>query len=387
MKYNRLLSALLASSLFAGQAGAETFEIPVPTLDPAKVILGEKIFHDATLSDPAGQSCASCHSPSRAFADPAGAVISPGAAATFGNRNAPSVIYSMYIPPFGFVEYSQKWAGGQFWDGRANTLQEQAEGPFFNPLEMNNTPQGLAQKLASSAYKENLTKTYGADIWKDPTKLVAAAADALAQFQSSDRLAPRFTSKFDVWREKDIPISDQERKGMFVFQDKGKCMNCHPVFGSNGPILFSDFTYHNIGVPRNPASPFLAMDSSINPDGKNYLDEGAALNPHVPKEQREALRGRFRTPSLRNVALTAPYMHNGVFNTLREVVEFYNTRDTSDRWGKPEVSVNMDTRDTGDLKLTDEEIDALVAFMEMMTDAYKEPAANTESAQPLDDGQ
>lgn len=302
MKHKHRLWVLLASVLITEQASAETSVIPEPTLDPAKVRVGERIFHDATLSDPAGQSCASCHSPSRAFADPAGAIISPGAGAKFGNRNAPSVIYSMYTPPFGFIDYSQKWAGGQFWDGRAQTLQEQAEGPFFNPLEMNNTEAGLAVKLAGSAYKDELTETYGDDIWRDPKQLVAAATDALAQFQSSDRLAQRFTSKFDLWREKDIPLSDQETKGMMVFQDKGKCMNCHPVFGSNGPILFSDFTYHNIGVPKNLASPFLGMDASINPDGKAYVDTGLALNPNVPKEQLEALRGRFRTPSLRNVA-------------------------------------------------------------------------------------
>src|SRR5690606_24905222 len=135
---------------------------------------------------------------------------------------------------------------------------------------------------------------------------IAAAADALAQFQSSEALAPRLTSKFDAWRDKKVEITEQERRGMFVFQDKGMCMNCHPVFGSDGPILFTDFTYHNIGVPRNPASPFLAMDKSINPAGASFIDEGMVLNPRVPKEKIDTLRGKFRTPSLRNVALTAP---------------------------------------------------------------------------------
>lgn len=374
MRFTNVASAFWwGSVLLAATASAEDFTAPTPTLDPAKVAIGEKIFNDAALSEPAGQSCATCHSPERAFADPAGAVISPGAATKFGNRNSPSLIYATYTPAFGFIEYSQKWAGGQFWDGRANTLQEQAEGPLFNPLEMNNSRTGLVKKLARSDYKPALEKAYGKNIWQDNERVIAAATDALAQFQSSDMLAPRFTSKFDVWMEHDIDLTDQERKGMFVFQDKGKCMNCHPVFGSEGPILFTDFTYHNIGVPRNPASPFLAMDASVNPAGKTYVDEGIVLNPNLPKEAIEKVRGKFRTPPLRNVALTAPYMHNGVFKTLREVVEFYNTRDVSERWGAPEVAANMDTRDTGNLKLTEEEIDAVVAFMEMMSDGYKWP--------------
>lgn len=386
MKLKDTLSILLLlPTLFAAGASAESSETPVPNLDPAKVAVGRAIFHDTNLSEPKGQSCASCHSPDHAFADPTGAVVSPGAAAKFGNRNAPSVIYSMYAPAFGFVEYSQKWVGGQFWDGRANTLQEQAEGPFFNPLEMNNTREGLARMLAQSSYKQALSATYGDKIWKDRERLIEAATDALAQFQSSDSLAPRFTSKFDEWREHDIDITEQERKGMFIFQDKGKCMNCHPVFGSKGPILFSDFSYHNIGVPRNPTSPFLMMGTELNPAGKDYVDDGMILNPRVPKDLANSLRGKFRTPSLRNVALTSPYMHNGVFSSLHEVVEFYNTRDVSDRWGAPEVAVNMDTRDMGDLKLNKEEIDALVAFLEMMTDGYQHPPKNTVKEKPTAD--
>lgn len=378
-KYCLLLLAVTTTSIRAENADA--FK---PTLDPARVAIGKKVFHDENLSEPKGQSCATCHSPEHAYADPAGAVISPGAAAKFGNRNAPSVIYSMYAPPFGFIEYNQKWAGGQFWDGRVDTLQEQAEGPFFHPLEMNNSREGLAQKLSQSEYKQALSAAYGNEIWQDDNRVIAAAADALAQFQSSDVLAPRLTSKFDAWRDEKVEITEQERRGMFVFQDKGMCLNCHPVFGSDGPILFTDFTYHNIGVPRNPASPFLAMDKNINPAGTDFIDEGMVLNPRVPKEKIDTLRGKFRTPSLRNVALTAPYMHNGVFKTLREVVEFYNTRDVSDRWGPPEVADNMDTRDVGNLKLSEEDIDALVAFMKILTDGYEVPAnvAQSETNEP-----
>lgn len=369
---SRYCLLLLAFSTTSIQA--KNTEALKPALDPSKVAIGKKIFHDENLSQPQGQSCATCHSPEHAYADPAGAVISPGAAAKFGNRNAPSVIYSMFTPPFGFIEYKQKWAGGQFWDGRVDTLQEQAEGPFFHPLEMNNSREGLAQKLGQSEYKQELSAAYGSEIWQDNNRIIAAATDALAQFQSSDALAPRLTSKFDAWHNKKVEITEQERRGMFVFQDKGMCMNCHPVFGSDGPILFTDFTYHNIGVPSNPASPFLAMDKSINPAGKGFIDEGISLNPRIPKEKIDSLRGKFRTPSLRNVALTAPYMHNGVFKSLREVVEFYNTRDVSERWGPPEVAANMDTRDVGNLKLSEEDIDALVAFMKILTDGYQVPA-------------
>ena len=359
---------------FCPFAFAEKIATPTTMLDPVRILLGEKLFNDSSLSEPEGQSCASCHAADKAFADPANAIISPGAAVKFSNRNAPSLTYAPYIPEFHFIDSSQKWAGGQFWDGRANTLQEQAEGPLFNPLEMNNTRSNLIKKLAKSPYRHELTQAYGQAIWQKPSRLIAAVADALSQFQKSDRMAPRFTSKFDAWLDKKVEITEQERRGMFVFQDQGKCLNCHPVFGSQKPILFSDFTYHNIGVPKNPASPFLLMGKSDNPAGGDYIDVGLALNPRLPKNQVAIARGKFRTPSLRNVALTAPYMHNGVFSSLREVVEFYNSRDTAkERWGAPEVAANMDTQDTGNLQLSDDDIDAIVAFMNILTDGYQTP--------------
>lgn len=368
-----LVGCLTCASIVTAQQ-----EAPLPVkLSSEKVALGKLLFNDTRLSEPAGQSCARCHSPANAFADPGGAIVSAGANGKFGNRNSPSVTYAMFTPAFGFREYAGKWAGGQFWDGRVDTLAEQALKPFLNPLEMNNTEQQLLNKIRKGGYETAIKQLYGEAVWQSDAELLKAVSDALQAFQSSDEI-PRFTSKWDYFKAEKVELTEQERFGNFIFADKGKCMNCHATFNPDGPNVFTDFTYHNIGTPRNLQSPFLHVDREVNPAGTAYVDEGLAFNPKVPADQRASVRGKFRTPSLRNVALTAPYMHNGVFKTLREVVEFYNTRDVSDQWGEPEVRENVDTRDSGNLKLTEEEIDAVVAFLHTLTDGFQLPEEDTQ---------
>ena len=132
--------------------------------------------------------------------------------------------------------------------------------------------------------------------------------------------------------------------------------------------LFTDFSYDNIGVPANPANPFYSMNKSINPHGRSYADKGLGTTTRNQKQD-----GKFKVPTLRNIAQTAPYMHNGIFTTLREVIDFYNTRDVDKKWPAPELNNNVNTEELGDLKLSKNEIDDLVAFLNTLNDGYKWP--------------
>ncbi|MDD2951533.1 MAG: methylamine utilization protein MauG, partial [Sulfuricurvum sp.] len=184
-----------------------------------------------------------------------------------------------------------------------------------------------------------------------------------------------FSSKFDAFQKGDANLTAQEKLGLDLFVGKGKCFVCHPVANEDlttVPALFTEYDYENIGVPKNPNNKFYTLPSEYNPDGENFIDTGLARNPKVIADGRVAQsRGKFKTPTLRNVELTGPYMHNGVFTTLKQVVSFYNTRDSDPaRWGAPEVADNVNKDFIGDLNLTNEEEDALVAFLMTLTDGY-----------------
>ena len=340
----------------------------------AKIALGKRLFFDPQLSEPSGQSCASCHDPSRAFSDPRGIPFSPGAkAGLFGNRHAPSLAYTRFAPPLHFDVEKNRWVGGQFWDGRIDTLAEQAIFPLINPLEMNNTKAGLVAKIRTAPYAQEFMRIYGAKVLKNDELALTALGDALAAYQQGPEFA-RFTSKYDLFVAGKIELTDKERRGLFVFSDGGKCMDCHLPFNpdhSRERAPLTDYSYHNLGLPRNANAPFLNMAADFNPAGINYLDAGLGANGRTLEGDALKARGRFRTPSLRNVAITAPYMHNGMFKTLREVIEFYNTRDVSDHWGPPEIKENVDTTSSGNLNLPESDIDALVAFLETLTDDYQ----------------
>jgi cytochrome c peroxidase len=161
-------------------------------------------------------------------------------------------------------------------------------------------------------------------------------------------------------------------RGLALFENekKGRCAECHPSrLGLNHePPLFTDFTYDNLGVPKNPESPYYYLPKSLNPNGTKFVDLGLGGVVNKPEEN-----GKFRVPSLRNVAVTAPYMHNGIFKTLRQVVVFYNTRDVGP-WPAPEVPQNVNHEELGNLGLTEQEVDDIVAFLSTLTDGY-EPKA------------
>lgn len=341
-----------------------------PELSP-KAQLGKRLFFDENLSSPAGQSCASCHDPSVAFTDPDRSLpVSKGAVKRlFGNRNDMTVSYSMYVPPLHFDNLDQEWKGGFFWDGRANSLTEQAMGPPMNPLEMANPDTlAMALKIRALEYAGDFEKIYGTGALSDPGKAFYFMADALSAYEQSHEVNP-FSSKFDLWQRGEATFTDQEQRGFMLFsvESKGNCLACHPHTSRERgiPALFTDFTYDNLGAPANPENPFYQLSAEHNPDGFAFRDYGLGGFLKDPSQA-----GKFRVPTLRNVAITSPYLHNGVFKTLFQVVSFYNTRDVS-CWPEAEVPENVNKAEMGNLGLTTQEIEDIVAFLETLTDGWE----------------
>jgi len=363
-------SFLMMSVVLAGCLPEENTTISTTTPPEASVTvvaLGEALFNDTNLSSNKNQACASCHDKSVAFSDPDKTIpVSKGSVAgLFGSRNTPSIAYASFTPSLHQVldDGEMLWVGGLFLDGRVNTLEEQAQKPFLNPVEMNNKDLNeVIANLRSSQTANMFRDVFGGDsldVGKEE-QAFQRVADALAAFERTPQFSP-FSSKFDFYLQGKAKFTTQELEGMSVFirADKGNCAACHTMAASsNQPSLFTDFTYDNFGVPRHPNRQFFAAD---------FVD-----NALMQTKDDTGLRGKFRVASLRNVAKTAPYMHNGVFSSLREVIEFYNTRDTDpQRWGEAEVPETVNHDELGNLKLNDRDIDALVAFLNTLSDGYQ----------------
>lgn len=337
--------------------------------------LGKELFFDTRLSEPEGQSCSSCHSPEFAFTDPdktkptSNGVIN----SLFGSRNSPTLMYLATVQSrVNIVEAGMEtFSGGFFLDGRASSLEEQVEGPLLSPVEMaNSSKMDIVKKVRSLGYSSKFDEVFGSKSLYDDRRAFSFIAAALASYERSREFNP-FTSKYDLWLAGKTKLSELEKQGLDVYEDekKGNCAACHPNRAINGePPLFTDFTYDNLGVPFNKKNPFLNNPKQFNKYGSHFIDRGLGLQDSLRDIHHY---GKFKVPTLRNVALTSPYMHNGVFDTLEEVVEFYSTRDTDDKWGKPEVSSTVNMRELGDLKLKESDLEALVAFLKTLTDGYE----------------
>jgi len=331
--------------------------------------LGKQLFFDVNLSTPPGQSCSSCHLPSAGFADPDKEIpVSRGVNPDrFGNRNTPSAAYAAFSQEFHFDEEEGIFFGGQFLDGRSSTLEDQAKKPFLNPVEMANPDENtVVEKVSQAEYADEFKAIYGDFVFNDVELAFDSIADAIAVFERSDEVVP-FSSKFDQFVSGDVALTEQEQRGLDLFnrEDKGNCAACHPSISDDPaiPALFTDFSYDNLGVPANPNSPFLSQDPEFNPDGVGFVDFGlGSVLSNV------AENGKFKVPSLRNINLTAPYMHNGVFDTLEEVLNFYSERD--DDGVIPEVAVNVNNDELGSLGLSTQEKADIIAFLKTLSDGY-----------------
>lgn len=367
--------------------------------------LGERLFEDKTLSRPQGVACASCHDPAKAFQGDNGSTV-PGVARgstpdSVGNRNTPTIMYASFTPPFAFVaEKDEKTGkvetapvGGQFLDGRAADLLAQVEGPLLNPIEMNApSKRAVVEAVRDGAYADLVRDVYGEKVFADPDAAFEKLAQAIVAFESSERFRP-FASKFDDFLRGRAQLTPQEAEGFKLFKDpeKGNCLACHVgKEDSRDPRdwLFTDFTYDTFGAPSNNAV-LAAAKPGAKPD--LGLCERPGLKEAAPKGfEVSEVCGAFKVPTLRNVAVTGPYLHNGVFAKLRDVVAFYATRDTNpERWypknargrvekfdalpAKYRENVNVEEvpydRKPGEKpRLTEGEIDAITAFLETLTD-------------------
>lgn len=352
----------------AGPALPAPMSPPVPARAATAPIeaLGRALFFDTDLSSPRGQACATCHAPDHGFTDARGAAATsqgaiPGA---FGGRNAPTAAYLGAVPPLRYVAEDQTYQGGLFWDGRAGSLAEQAQGPLLNPIEMNNADAAeVLQKLRAARYAADFRRVFGDTALDEPAQALALVGQAIAAYERGPEVQ-RFSSKYDLYLGGAVALTASEARGLRLFEDerKGNCAACHPSQPSDEARfpLFTDFTYDNLGLPRNPQNPIYGQ-----PGGASFEDRGLGQTLGDPAHD-----GKFKVPTLRNIALTAPYGHNGYFADLRAVVQFYNTRDTQPG-PPPEFPQTMNRKELGALGLTDDEVDDIVAFLRTLTDGYR----------------
>ncbi len=420
----------------------------------AAAAVGKLLFADVTLSASGQQSCQTCHDPAHALAAPDGQAVPLGGPAMNlpGFRNAPSLMYLSFTPAFALVGGTP--TGGFFRDGRASSLAIQAQQPFLGGFEMANRDEAeVLERLRARPYVSHFTAVYGDAILNDPVATLRAIGEAIAAYETEDDEFHPFTSKYDHWLAGKATLTDQESRGLALFNNpgKGNCTACHPsqrqLYSEHA--LFTDFTYDAVGVPRNgdiaanAAVPRGPVDDSLLTDvpAQSGLPNGSAYayydlglcgpfqppaNDPLPRPDFQSvpsLCGRFKVPTLRNVALTAPYFHNGVFKTLRQVIRWYVTRDIAvnpdnnpDPQPNPyvaagsfylaadgsadsllyndlpqafvanvnvgEVPYTPPVRDGGQAPtLDDDEIDAVVAFLCTLTDGF-DPAAPAAYALP-----
>jgi cytochrome c peroxidase len=343
--------------------------------------LGQVLFHDVNLSRNRTQACATCHAPEHGFADPrqtspVGNAVSLGDdGRSLGDRNTPSASYAALTPPFK-KNSKGRWAGGQFHDGRAATLEEQAGGPPLNPIEM-----GMPDKASvvrrlkeNAAYVTAFEAIYGRGVLERADDGYAAMTKAIAAFERTSTFAP-FDSKYDRYVRGEEKLSEQEELGRVLFFSSQftNCSQCHKLreIGGAADETFSNYEFHNIGTPPNRAV------RAVNGTKPGHVDHGLTDGKIVSGKE---LGGRFKTPSLRNVAVTGPYMHNGVFKELRTVILFYNkyvaksprrqiNPETGKAFDSPEVAENLSLKELKSAPaLDDKRIDALVAFLKTLTD-------------------
>ena len=381
---------------------------PIPQVPVAQTrleTLGQMIFTDRNLSVPAGTACVSCHTAGTGFASNHGSRsgVSQGSiAGVLGLRNAMSNAYNSFIPPFSFQTRPQGVVaiGGHFWDGRADTLALQALGPFLAAAEMNNpNAESVVQKVAAAPYAALMRAEFGNDIFSNPTLAFQKLGVAIAAYENTPGFQS-FSSKYDAFVQGRATLAANELRGMNLFMDtrRANCVSCHAMNpNSKDPRdnLFSQFSYFALGVPRNPAIPQNANPSFFDLGICGPARSKPALTANVPNTTSiEDFCGKFRMPSLRNVAVREAFMHNGAFRNLSDVVAFYATRNADPRrWYGPAGVPNdlpaaylknivndrppFNRPANAGPVFTAAEGDDIVAFLRTLTDGYTTTATTT----------
>jgi cytochrome c peroxidase len=397
LRADLLLSLLLSGALTACGGGSvpasptSTSTAAVVTSFSPGAALGEHIYNDVSLSASGRQSCATCHDPGNAHGPTNDLAVQLGGANgdVPGFRASPSLRYMQQTPAFHF-EADGTPVGGFDRDGRARTLQEQAERPFLAAHEMANASKAdVVARLQRAAYAAQFRATFGDNIFDDVDQAFSRAQFALQQFENEDPRFHPFDSKYDLFLGGKARLSDAELRGLALFNNpqKGNCAACHPsARGTDGSApLFTDFSYDNLGVPRNARIP-ATRDPS-------YFDLGLCGPDRTDLAAWSDLCGAFKVPTLRNVATRKVFFHNGVFTNLTDVVRFYVTRDTNpEHWYPvnadgtvekfndvpPGLRKNVNTAESPYNRqpgmapaLNETEIADLVQFLGTLTDGYQ----------------
>ncbi|MEM6731698.1 MAG: cytochrome c peroxidase [Myxococcota bacterium] len=384
-------TGIIVCAWLAGCGGDDA--LPMPELDTLES-LGEALFSETALSANRTQSCATCHNPDRGFIDDRlgeGGRISPVSlgdnGVSYGDRNAPSAAYAAFAPAFELgtrTRFNKQTSnrlyegplGGLFYDGRATSLEEQAAGPPLSAVEMGMPSKvAIAERLAGGRrYQEAFNFLFGPGILDDPNAAYEAMTQSIAAYERTELFSP-FDSKYDRFLRGDDTLSFKELTGRALFfSEFANCGVCHQLHNNGDPVnrfveTFTGYEYHNIGIPVNDAARTLSGAS-----------EDLGLESALGENE---FRGLFRTPTLRNIAVTEPYMHNGVFQDLRTVIEFYdhfnnpdartNNPETNAPWRDPE---NPETVATNLLRIgramSDLEVESMVCFLRTLTDARYE---------------
>ena len=426
-----------AQTLIDGKSISKTLTI---TISPTKVLspkatFGKVLFFDQSLSASGKMSCATCHSPSNAYMSVDKNPVPLGGTTMIasGFRSTPSAAYTALIPPFRYLPVTNQQGSvdniangklgtprsGLMWDGRASDVRIQARGPFTGPHEMANKNNSEVQtRLLTKTYLPQYKALYGnITSASNADTTVANLADAIAAYEREEASFKPLNSKFDAVQKGLAKYTAQELNGQSIFNNTNKaaCQGCHDSTGKSidGPQLFSDFSYRAIAVPRNWKIPYnndAVVTAALNNIGLSKNLNGASLgtpnhlyydlgfcgpfrtDTPLTDPANAPLCGTFRVAPLRNIALKKSYFHNGVFNTLEQVINFYINRDQKpeltylDANGAKDLQYNdlpdryftnvtknrapFQALKTGGVRLTASETQDLIAFLCTLTDGY-----------------
>jgi len=390
MEVHPLVRVVLALGAAIAPFAAKAF-----AAEPTPRSLGALIFSDASLSASGAMSCATCHDPAHAHAQANALPVQAGGANLDvpGFRTVPSLRYLNLRLPFFFTKDGTP-TGGLNRGGSADDLIEQAKRPFLAPHEMaNGDAASLIDKLSRAPYADQFRRVFGDGIFGDVATAFLAVLYSVSEFELDAPELHAFDSKFDWFLAGRAMLSPQELRGFALFNrpDKGNCAGCHSSTrqADGAPPLFTDYTYDNLGVPRNAEIPANADPA--------YFDLGLC-EARAEFADRRHLCGQFKVPTLRNVATRQAFFHNGHFHTLQEALHFYVERDTNperfyplDASGQPDKFNDLPVDLRGNVnttevpydrargqspRLSDAEIDDVAAFLNTLTDGY-DPLTDT----------
>ena len=402
MKKNIVILSLIALLFMACGNGSSSSTISESTFD-TKEKLGESLFFDKNLSKTRNTSCATCHDPEHAFVDARfleankdQAVFIDGALSvgddgfSLGGANAPTAAYAQISPDFSITKNGIP-IGGQFHNGRAATLKDQAMGPPLDGAEMQMPDRAsVVERIKENPlYIKAFKSLYGENIFDDTNASYEAMGEAIGKFEKTKEFAP-FDSKYDRFLEcrangggtNDCLKADnwteleQLGESLFFSNQNTNCKQCHQL--KNDLDLqgetFTNYEYENIGTPKN----LKALQARVDVGSANSADVTDHGVREAYPEVNTSKDGAVRVPTLRNVAITGPYMHNGVFKDLKTVLEFYDhkggtnrrliNRETGKAWGEADVPATINTTLLQMPELNDRKVEALEAFLKTLTD-------------------